>query len=284
MSEFTFACPVCGQHIKCESWRSNTVMECPTCFQKITVPQAPAAGNAKFIIAGTKAGGRPIPTAGADAGPATAPEKHFPMIAFVLVFLLCAAVAAAVVFRGKIFKTTGGQTNQVATVSVQKPAPPQPAIVVAPPANDTNWMLNLDAATIPDSAVVGRIHGQNFICARAIFQNGVLTLRADRSGPMELGLTINFQGAQAEAFSGKSIDVNTNADKAARVTLRWPDNGQVSKASFDDSYALRLEFGALAGNRLPGKIYFCAPDETKSYIAGTFNAEIRRPKPPKPKQ
>ncbi len=42
MSEFKYACPVCGQHIKCDSSQGGSVMECPTCFQKIIVPQAPA--------------------------------------------------------------------------------------------------------------------------------------------------------------------------------------------------------------------------------------------------
>jgi hypothetical protein len=51
--------------------------------------------------------------------------------------------------------------------------------------------------------------------------------------------------------------------------------------NFDGGYAMRLEFGALANNRMPGKIYLCTPDETKSYIAGTFNVEIRRPRPPR---
>ena len=42
MSEFKYACPVCGQHIKCDSSQAGSQMECPTCFQKITVPQAPS--------------------------------------------------------------------------------------------------------------------------------------------------------------------------------------------------------------------------------------------------
>ncbi len=62
MSEFKYACPVCGQHIKCDSSQAGSVMECPTCFQKITVPQAPASADQKFIITGTKVGERPVPT------------------------------------------------------------------------------------------------------------------------------------------------------------------------------------------------------------------------------
>ncbi len=113
MSEFKYACPVCGQHIKCDSSQTGTVMECPTCFQKITVPQAPATTDSKLIITGKKVGERPIPTASGDSGAATAPEKHFPLAAFAVVVLFCALVAAAVVFRGTIFKSAPTGTSAV---------------------------------------------------------------------------------------------------------------------------------------------------------------------------
>ena len=48
--------------------------------------------------------------------------------------------------------------------------------------------------------------------------------------------------------------------------------GVVQKENYDAGYALRLEFGALANNRLPGKIYLCTPDVEKSYVLGSFNA------------
>ena len=117
MSEFKYACPVCGQHIKCDSSQSGTVMECPTCFQKITVPQAPAAGSSKFIITGTKVGDRPVPTASGDSRPATAPEKHFPLAVFTVIVLLCAGAAAAFVFHGGIFKSVPIGTNTITNAS-----------------------------------------------------------------------------------------------------------------------------------------------------------------------
>jgi len=113
MSEFKYACPVCGQHIKCDSSQSGLVMECPTCFQKITVPQAPATGGSKLIITGTKVGERPIPAASVNSGAASTPEKHFPLAAFAFIILLCAAVAAVFVFRGIIFKSAPTGTNAV---------------------------------------------------------------------------------------------------------------------------------------------------------------------------
>ncbi|MGO9586003.1 MAG: hypothetical protein ACLP2Y_07405 [Limisphaerales bacterium] len=279
MSEFKYACPVCGQHMKCDSSQSGTVMECPTCFQKITAPQAPATDDPKFILTGTKVGERPLPTAVADPGAATVPEKHFPAMAFVLVVLLFAAVAAAFVFRGKIFKSAGGQgaPEPSQPQGPVKPPPPPKPVVVAPPANDASWMLELAAVTIPDSTAAGRIHGRDFICDRAILQGGTLTLR----GATDLGATINFGSVLPETLAGQSINVATNAEKAARVILRWKEGNLSLRENFTNGYALRIEFGPFAGNRMAGKVYLCMPDAEKSYITGNFDAEIRKPKPPR---
>ncbi len=281
MSEFKYACPVCGQHMKCDSSQSGTVMECPTCFQKITAPQAPATDDPKFIITGTKVGERPIPAAVADAGaaPAPAPQEHSSLPAILFIVLLCTAAMALFAFHGRIFKSAGGLgasgTSQPQP-PVRPPPPPKP-VVVAPPANDASWMLELAAATIPDSTVGGRIHGRDFICERAILQGGTLTLR----GATDLGATINFGGVLPEALAGQSINVATNADKAARVVLRWKEGNLSLRENFTNGYALRIEFGQFASNRMPGKVYLCTPDTEKSYISGNFDAEIRKPRAPR---
>ncbi len=280
MSEFKYACPVCGQHMLCDSSQSGTTMECPTCFQKIVAPQAPSTDDPKFIITGTKVSGRPVPAAIANAGmaPAPVPEKSFSQPAVFFMVLFCLAVAGLFAFHGKLFKPAGGQTHTVANPS-GGPAPKP--VVAAPPANDTNWMLDLTAAVLPDTPAAGRLHGQDFIVDRAVFQNGTLTFRAGTRGTVESGVLINFMGAPAESLSGQSLNVTTNADKAASVVLRWMDDGQQKKGSFDNGYALRLDFGQPLGNRLPGKIYLCTPDDEKSYLAGAFIADLRKPKPPK---
>ena len=279
MSEFKYACPVCGQHIKCDSTQSGTTMECPTCFQKIIVPQAPASDNPKFIITGKKAGAeRPIPAAVAHAEAASppAPEKSSRVPAILLGVLALAAAVSLYAFRGKLFKPAGPSPAPVGPI-VSNPPPKAP--LVAPPASDTNWMLDLAAAVIPDSPVAGRIHGEDFIAERVIFQNGTLTFRAGTRGTVEFGVLINFSGAQAESLSGQSLHVTTNADKAASVMLRWKDGDQQFKVTFNDHYAMRLEFDPLGGNKLPGRIYLCTPDKEKSYMAGTFRADVRKPKP-----
>ena len=105
MSEFTYACPVCGQHIKCDMSQSGSKMECPTCFQTILAPDVSPMHDPKFVIMGTKVGERSIPAAVATSGTPTAPapEKSFPVaLVIALVILICVGGAAALfMFRGK---------------------------------------------------------------------------------------------------------------------------------------------------------------------------------------
>ena len=115
MSEYKYACPVCGQHMRCDSSQAGTVMECPTCFQKITAPQAPAAGDdQKFVLTGTKVGDRPLPKIATET-PGIAPvAKSFPVGVLILILVAGLAGAGVYAFRGKIFKSSGSQTNQTA--------------------------------------------------------------------------------------------------------------------------------------------------------------------------
>lgn len=270
MSEFKYACPVCGQHIKCDVSQAGSVMECPTCFQKITVPQTSATDDPKFILTGTKVSDRP-PTKIPEANPYAATQvKGFSGAVVVLVIFLFVGIAVALVYHGTIFKSTAAPTSQ-------KYAPVKPS-VPAPPANDTNWLLNLAATVIPNSPVAGRIHGRNFIAEHVSFSNGTLIFRDGTHGPVTFGVTINFNGALAESLAGKNLNILADTNKSARVTLHWQTDTDTGKDSFDINYALRLEFSALANNHLPGKIYLCTPDDEKSYLMGAFNADVRKPK------
>ena len=282
MSEFKYACPVCGQHIKCDSSQSGSVMECPTCFQKITAPQAPAEGSQKFILSGKKVGDRPaVPVPSGAETPLRPPRPGFPVAALALLVLLLAVAAAGFVFRDRWF--LGGKSRPgVASAKPTYSAPTEP-VVPAPHASDTNWLLNLAGVNIPDAQSAGRIHGQDFLAEHAVLQNGTLNLREGAKGPVEFGLTINFSGVAADVLAGKTINITTNAALAARVTLHWKENGQVQKDTFTTGYALRMEFGILANDHIAGRIYFCAPDDTKSYVTGNFVAEVRKGKPVKPK-
>jgi len=285
MSEYKYACPVCGQHIKCDTSQSGAVMVCPTCLQKITPPQPPAEADQKFILSGKKVDDRPKTSVLLTAQPVLeVPKRNFPVavLALLVLIVLCSATAA-VVFHGRLFKSAGKPTAQARLEPPRTNAvpPPRPPVVI-PHAADTNWMLNLAAAQFPETPAAGRIHGRDFLCERSSFQAGILTLRQGTRGGVDFGLVINFGEATPEMLAGTAINVTTNAHLAARVNLRWKETDQVLNDFFQAGYALRLEFGTAANNRLPGKIYFCAPDDDQSYVAGTFNADIRKPRPAKP--
>src|SRR5439155_13404848 len=92
MSEFKFACPVCGQHITADSATSGTRLDCPTCFQKIIVPQAPASAGSKLIVSAVQVGKPRPPQHDAlwqDAVPA--PARRMSLVSFAVWMLLACA-------------------------------------------------------------------------------------------------------------------------------------------------------------------------------------------------
>ena len=128
---------------------------------------------------------------------------------------------------------------------------------------------------MPDSAAVGYVHGKVLIPQRVILDGGTLTLRTPNSGPPDAGVSIYLHANQSEDFAGQSVDIKTNAVNAPWVNLRWKDaQGEPVTQTVKGGYALRIEFGQPAGGQLPGKIYLCTPDDEKSYVAGTFTAEV----------
>lgn len=278
MSEFKYACPWCGQHIRCDASQVGAEMECPTCFQRIIVPQAPATDDPKFIITGGKISKRPSPSAYSNAAlePAVV-EKKFPVAVIFLLSLAVAAGAAILVLRGNFFRPSAPPPAPV-VVKIPAAAP-----VVTVPQPDANWTLDL-ADAVPETAATGRINGAAFTCQRATLQGGTLNLRQGGKGPPDLGVSVFLHAVRSEDLAGQIVGIATNLPSAPRVALRWKDEQQqaVTK-NFSGGYALRVEFGAISGNRLPGKIYLCTPDEKRSFVLGAFTAEIQKPKPPKRK-
>ncbi|HEX5397956.1 MAG TPA: hypothetical protein VFY06_02800, partial [Verrucomicrobiae bacterium] len=276
--------PVCGQHIRCDSSQAGAVMECPTCFQKIIVPQAPATPDPKFIITGTKVGERPAPkipeVSQAGALPAA---KGFPGSVVVAIILLLVGVVAAFIYRGTIFRTArtpaavtnsepqrqaGAGSWRVADASTNPPVP----------AGADYWTLDVKAADTPDLPAEGKVHGRPFKAERMILNSDGLTIRTAQFPP-EAGVTIYLRPNPIESLYGRSLLFETNMPGAPTVLLRWREQGREADQPENTGYALRLEFGQPAGNSIPGKIYLCTPDEFKSYVVGNFNAEIVKPKP-----
>ncbi len=240
MSEFKFACPVCGQHITADSSISGGHLECPTCFQKIVVPQAPSLADPKFILSASQVGKpRPAPSGTeSQPGPASPPRGAIPIIA-ILALVLCVAGAALYFFRGKIFKSGGPQT-QNKTSQTAKSQPVVPMTVYPIPTN-INWTMDLTNSAFPDAVAAGSVHHSGFRCEKATLQGGNLTLRQGKSGPPDLGVTVVFFAQQGEELSGKSIDIAPDRmPPLPRVTLRWKDElGKAVNKNITSGYTLR---------------------------------------------
>lgn len=271
MSEFKYACPVCGQHMMCDSSHGGSVMECPTCFQKIIAPQAPNTADPKFILTGTKVGERTASSAAKWSGHLVATRaRGFPGAVVVLVIFVCIAAAVGFVYHGTIFKSTPPE------------APGQPTTgktASAPAANGMNWTLNLDAMTNPpDAAAAGRVHGEDFVAQRVILDGGTLTLRT-QDYPPTAGVSIYLHATRSEDLAGQTVVIKPDSTNVPWVNLRWKDaEGKAVTQTEKSGYALRIEFGQLVDGRIEGKIYFCAPDDLKSYVFGTFSAKLHKPR------
>lgn len=286
MSEFKFACPICGQHINCDSGSSGSQMDCPTCFRKLVVPQAPAPGKTNFVLTASEVQTRTIPLPGNSTAPITPETKKLPVVAILIGVLICIAAIASGAYYIHAKKVQRGAANDVqknTVAEVVAPTNAQPIVILPPPSTSaTNWTLDLDKAVIPESPASGAVKGFGFNLERSTIQEGKLDLRQGAKWPPDVGVSIHLFAKRIEDIAGRTVIIEPTRTNAPKVILRWKDErGKAVNKEFKSGYATRLEFGQINGKWLPGKIFIATPDDTHSYAAGTFNAEIRKPSPPK---
>lgn len=266
MSEFKFACPVCGQRMAVDSSATGAQVECPTCFQIVIVPKAPVAGS-KYQLSATQYL-KPVILPPAPSTRGASPVVHQRQSAVLIFALILACAAATALFvREKLVESRPGQLERV-----------DPHVV--PAAASPLWTLNLTNAAFPETTAAGRIHGKDFVCRRAVFQNGLLVLRSSTSREPEMSASIFISTNTAEAVSGRSFAMMPDQlNPESQVSLFWREGNMRIVAVFTNGFALKLDFGSVSNNLLPGRIYLCLPDEAKSFIAGTFTAGIRNAPP-----
>jgi uncharacterized protein (TIGR03067 family) len=178
---------------------------------------------------------------------------------------------------------------------------------------EASWVADASPAEIPDRPAVGRLHGEPFALGRATAQPNhaesgnvgdppekldkvdgtTLTLQRRGKQPGELGTFTVFAAVKpGETVDGKTFllppgglfnqpgkipDKDGKGFFYAVAGVQAASKGQDGKPRFDvmPKATLRLVFGKRRGNVLPGKIYLCLDDGDKSFVAGTFEAEIR---------
>jgi hypothetical protein len=275
MSEFKFACPVCGQHITADSSSGGAEIQCPTCFQKILVPQAPATGDTKLILSAVQVA-KPRP--GFDTSfkleSARRTRERNSILFVALVVTLLVGGTAMFLWVEDILK-----------LPIRQKVVTPPKTVYPVPVN-VAWTMELTNAAIPEEVVAGSLNGNGFLCERAILRGGTLSLRQGRTWPPELGVSVILPAPQGELLSGKTILVGAQRPPPVpKVILRWKDEQQEPVVKeFTNGYVLKLAFGEANNGRMPGKIHVSFPDAAHSFAAGTFEAEIRKPQPHSPDQ
>lgn len=281
MSEFKFACPVCGQHITADSSASGSQLECPTCFQKIVAPQAPVSGDPKLILSGSKVSSPRKPfESSSDLEPKSGRKAVKAALAPLLVLIVTGGTAF-LLWRNELTGLANGLAEK-ATHPAPKPQAVSAFQSSHPIPTGVSWTLNLTNAPIPNGEVVGSIHGNGFLCERATFKAGRLSLRQGTAGLPDLAVTVSMGVQQPEDLTGKAVVVTPNGTiPAPRVVIRWKDEQQEPVTEhIHGGYAMKLTFGSVQNGRIHGRIFIALPDAKKSFAAGNFEAEIIRPTPP----
>jgi len=140
------------------------------------------------------------------------------------------------------------------------------------------WRMDLADVRWPDTPAAGRIHRKSFLPDRAVLQGPVLVLRQGPSTQPDIALVLLLPVPGSRGLSGYELEVNANAAKPApRVLIRWKEGDLQVSQSFTNSYAMKLKFDQFTNDTLPGRIYLCLPDNSRSFVVGTFAAETHNP-------
>ena len=202
------------------------------------------------------------------------PEKTVIPIALIVLLLACASGATLFVLHGRSHPKP--PPEEVRAESPEKHDPP-----AAPQAEYTGpnrWTLDLAGSEFPETPASGNVHHRAFELDRATLTASNLTLRVGHSGNVELGVNVVFFNRLAEELAAKNIEIKPTDPTAPRVVLHWME-GERKSETFRKGYAMKVEFGGITNNVIPGKIFLCLPDGGQSFVAGTFRAEVRVPKP-----
>jgi hypothetical protein len=206
------------------------------------------------------------------------------------ILMLEAATAAVHIwsFSSALKQGIANAQQELATNSIViTPTQPAPAANARPPAEPvrpvaavvnspavepvtTGWSSDINMVSFPDQPVDGKLHGMDFNLKSAILHAANLRLTAESGLELEiLGLD---EPAEGQSYQIQPADAGANP----HVKLTWNEDGVVQSATFAKGYGMKLQFGLAKNRRVSGKIYLCLPDNSKSWVAGTF--ELRLPK------
>jgi serine protease Do len=150
------------------------------------------------------------------------------------------------------------------------------------------WVSDVSQMVMPDKPIRGRLMGESFKLDNATAQalhnpTGVPMYGTPTFGQgdeKEPNLSFYFTGpfVRLEEMEGKTFVISGTQPKGTRlqfVMQRKLESGEKAMSKIFEEYNMKLEFGSIVDGKLPGKIYACLPDASKSVVAGTFVLEKR---------
>jgi hypothetical protein len=144
------------------------------------------------------------------------------------------------------------------------------------------WKNDVTDMAIPSTPAQGIVHGVEFKVEKAYFslpRMGVLHLSQgkDYFADQEFKIVtfINIE----EIVKGKTIIVKSGDEgNLPQIVLSYKVQGENAPETemFMKGYSMKLEFAQATGDKIEGEIYLCLPDGKKSFVAGSFEAEIKQ--------
>jgi hypothetical protein len=136
----------------------------------------------------------------------------------------------------------------------------------------SGWTSDVSKVVFPDHPVDGKVHGMHFELKSAALRGANLRLNSENGPSLEIfGLD--------QPVAGQSYEIQP-ADSSAnpRVKLTWNEGDVIQAATYGKGYGMKLQFAQVVNRKMSGKIYLCLPDDSKSYVAGTFVVRIPKSK------
>jgi len=201
-------------------------------------------------------------------------------IQIVLLVVLIAGGAGAYLMQqdGGLDFITSFFESKTETTPAPAPKTKAPIVLKKPDHAPATGQAKANAPEIPSTPAKGEVHGMPFLVESSSIENGVLTLRLGKDVTADLEVQVVLPTPPWEVPAGKNFKVTGPAGAGApQIVLAWKEAGQTapSEQKFTDKYTLLLDFGQEKDKKLPGKIYLTLPDEVKSHVAGTFDADIK---------
>lgn len=266
MSDFKFACPVCGQHLTAAPGNSGDTIECPTCFRALVVPQAPSFPEGKLIMSAVLVG-KPRPTQAAlvPAAPPSQKDKRLGIAAGLLIGGLLCALGFAL-FGERLWRNTSRAVSESELRFQERLRNPTVPV----------WTLDPRAVRVASKPMTGIIRGQPFTCEKAFLRGNHLVFRQGTGSPPALAMIISMHSPVTNSLHIK-FTPGSPAPHPQVVVRGKDERGHSSSQAYKSGSMihLALEFGP--ANTFSGHAYVAAPDDARSFVSGTFQGEVVHP-------